>query len=99
VAVDGAEPAMTHRAERLEDRPVEDVGADRVGRLEAEDDDQDRRHQRAAADARQADDQPEPEPRQRELPGHDAPRTIPAPTVSFVASSINTNAPVVRFSP
>ena len=36
-------------AERLEDRAVEDVGADRDLRVEAEEQDQDRRHQAAAA--------------------------------------------------
>src|SRR5205823_12196968 len=61
-------------------------------------DDQNRRHQRAASDAREADDQAQAETRHRELPGHDAERVIPAPTVSFVVSSISTNAPVVRFS-
>ena len=71
MAVHRAEPAMPHRAERLEDRAVEDVGADGVRRLEAEDDDQDRRHQRAAADAGEADDQAEAEAGEGELPGHD----------------------------
>src|ERR1051326_2762136 len=94
------EPSVANGADRLEDRAVEDVGADRVGRLEAEDDDQDRRHQRAATDAGQAHDQAEAETRERELPGHVAvaPSTMPAPTVSFVASPIRTNAPVRRFS-
>ena len=99
MAVHRSQPPVAHRAERLEDRAVEDVGADGVAGLEAEDDDQDRRHQRPSADAREADDQPEPEPRQRELPGHGvAERTMPAPTVSFVASSISTKAPSARFS-
>src|SRR5690242_4235212 len=99
MSVDRAEPPVPDRSERLEDRAVEDVGADRVGRLEAEDDDQDRRHQRAAADAGEADDQAEAQTRQRELPGHDVElSTMPAPTVSFDDSSMSTNAPVVRFS-
>ena len=89
---------MPHRAERLEDGAVEDVGADRVRRLEAEDDHEDRRHQRAAAHAGQPDDRAEQQPGERELPGHDAERTMPAPTVSFVASSSRMNAPVARFS-
>ena len=70
MAVHRAEPAVPERPERLEDRAVEDVGADGVTRLEAEDDDQDGRHQRAASDACEADDQAEAETRQRELPGH-----------------------------
>ena len=98
VAVHRAETPVADRPERLEDRAVEDVGADRVGWLEAEEDDQDRRHQRAAADPCQADDQPEQQPREGELPGHDALSTMPAPTVSFVASSMRTKDPVARFS-
>jgi hypothetical protein len=47
--VDGAEPAVPHGAEGLEDGAVEDVGADRERRLEAEEEDQDGRHQRPAA--------------------------------------------------
>src|SRR5205085_3357021 len=93
-----AEPAVANRAERLEDRPVDDVRADGVGRLEPEDDHEDRRHQRAAAHARQPDDRADQKPRQRELPGHRAERTVPAPTVSLDASSIRMNAPVSRFS-
>jgi hypothetical protein len=54
--VHGAEPPVADRAERLEDRAVQDVGADRVGRLEAEEDDEDRRHQRAAAHAGEPND-------------------------------------------
>ena len=98
VAVNRAETAMPDCAERFEDRTVDDVRADGSRRLEAEEDDEDRRHQRAATHAGQADDHSEPKPGQRELPGHEALRTMPAPTVSFVASSISTNAPVVRFS-
>src|SRR4051794_40990783 len=91
----GAEPTVSDRAERLEDRAVQDVGADGVGRLEAEEDDEDRRHQGAAAHPRQADDRANQQTGQRELPGH-AERIIPAATVSFVASSIRMNAPVSR---
>ena len=68
--VDGAELPVPDRAERLEDRAVEDVGADGVGRLEAEEDDQDRRHQRPAAHARQADEDADQQAREGELPGH-----------------------------
>src|SRR3981081_814278 len=89
---------MPDRAEGLEDRAMQDVGADRVRRLEAKDDDEDRRHQRAAAHAGQSDDRPDQQTGERELPGHCAEMTIPAPTVSFVASSMSMNAPVSRFS-
>ena len=65
-----AEHAVAHRAERLEDRAVEDVGADRDLRVEAEEQDQDRRHQAAAAHPGHADEDPDEEPRERELPGH-----------------------------
>ena len=68
--VHGAEPAVADRAERLEDRAVQDVGADGVRRLEAEEDDEDRRHQRAAAHAGEADDRADQQARERELPGH-----------------------------
>ena len=47
--VDRAEHPVPRRAERLEDRAVEDVRADRDLRVEVEEQDQDRRHQRAAA--------------------------------------------------
>jgi len=68
--MDVAEPAMPHGAERLEDRAVQDVRADRVRRLEAEDDHQDGRHQRPAAHSRQADENADQQPREGELPGH-----------------------------
>src|SRR6266545_611721 len=96
--VHGAEAPVANRAERLEDRAVEDVGADRVGRFEPEEDDQDRRHQRAAAHSREADDRTDQQARERELPGHAAQMIIPAPTVSFLDSSMRMNAPVSRFS-
>jgi hypothetical protein len=35
---------MAHRAERLEDRAVQDVRANGIRRLESEDNDEDRRH-------------------------------------------------------
>ena len=68
--VHGAEHAVAHRAERLEDRAVEDVGADAHLGVEAEEQDQDRRHQRAAAHPRHADEHADEQSRQRELPGH-----------------------------
>ena len=55
--VDVPELAVPRGAERLEDRAVEDVGADRHRRLEAEDEDQHRRHQRAATHAGHPDEQ------------------------------------------
>src|SRR5439155_22233331 len=93
-----AEPTVPDRAERLEDRAVQDVGADRVRRLEAEDDDEDRRHQRAAAHPGEPDERADQQARERELPGHRAETIIPAPTVSFEVSSMRMNAPVSRFS-
>ena len=51
-----AEHAVPRGAERLEDRAVEDVGADRDLGVEVEEQDQDRRHQRAAAHAGHADE-------------------------------------------
>jgi hypothetical protein len=54
--VHGPEPPVSDRPERLEDRAVQDVGANRVGRLEAEEDDEDRCHERAAAHAGQTDE-------------------------------------------
>ncbi len=52
-----ADPPVLGRPEGLEDRPVDDVGADRDRRLEAEDEDEQRRHQRAAAHAGRPDEQ------------------------------------------
>ena len=49
-------------AERLDDRAVEDVGADRHRRLEAEDENQHRRHQRAATHAGHPDEEADQEP-------------------------------------
>src|SRR5206468_7590342 len=92
-----SEPAMADGAERLEDRAVHDVGADCVGRVEAEDDDEDRGHQRPAAHAGQPDERADQEAGEAELPGHEE-RTIPAATVSFVASSTRMKAPVSRLS-
>src|SRR5438105_4352971 len=69
--VDGAELPVPDRAEGLEDRAVEDVCPDGVGRLEAEEDDQDRRHQRPAAHSCQADEDTDQQAGERELPGHD----------------------------
>ena len=54
--VDVAELPVAHGAERLEDRAVQDVGADRGLRVEAEEQDQHRRHQAAAAHAGHADE-------------------------------------------
>src|SRR5580765_7027037 len=94
--VHGAELPVPHRAEALEDRAVENVGADRERRLEAEEDDQDRRQQRAAAHPRQAYKQTDQETAERELPGHwpamtstsvATPRTIPAPANTSAARS------------
>src|SRR5579864_1250816 len=93
-----AEAAMPNRAERLEDGAVHDVGADRVCRLEAEDDDEDRRHQRATAHPGETDDRPDQKTRERELPGHVAEINDTATTVSLDDSSIRMNAPVSRFS-
>ena len=55
----GAEHPVAHRAERLEDGAVKDVGADRDLRVEPEDEDEDRRHQAAAAHAGHADEDPD----------------------------------------
>src|SRR6185312_5172261 len=72
---------------------------DGVRRLEAEDDHEDRRHQRAAAHPGEPDDRADQQPREDELPGNAlAPTTMPAPTVSFVASSMRMKEPVSRFS-
>ena len=54
-AVDGLVLQMAPAAGRLGDGAVEDVGADRGHRLDAEDEDQERGHQRAAAHAGHAD--------------------------------------------
>ena len=51
-----AEAAVTDGAERLEDGPVQDVGADRHGRVEVEEEDEDRRHERAATHSRHPDE-------------------------------------------
>src|SRR4051794_29941714 len=92
------ELAMPPCAERLEDGAVKDVGADGSLRVEPEDEDQHRRHQRPAAHAGHADQCPDRKAGDHELPVHsDASPTMPAPTVSFVASSTSTNAPVARF--
>ena len=56
-----AQPPVLDRPERLEDGAVDDVGADRDRRLEAEDEDEQRRHQRAAAHAGHADEQADQE--------------------------------------
>ena len=53
--IDGPVIAMHQAAGGLGRRGVEQVGADRGRRMDAEQHDQDRRHQRAAADAGQAD--------------------------------------------
>ena len=66
---------VAHGAEGLEDRSVDDVGADRDGRLEAEEEDEHRRHQRAAAHSGHPDKQPDEEAGDRELRIH--PTTLP----------------------
>ena len=53
------------RANRLRDRGVEKVGADRGRRMEAEQKHEQRRHQRAAADACQPDEDAHQQPGQR----------------------------------
>jgi hypothetical protein len=57
---------MPDGAERLEDRPVEDVGADRDRRVELEEEDEHRRHQGAAAHPGHADEDSDQEARDRE---------------------------------
>ena len=57
-----AEHPVAHRPERLEDRPVEDVGPDRDLGVEAEEQDQDRRHQAAAAHPGHPDEHPDARP-------------------------------------
>ena len=57
--VDGALLPVLVAADRLRDRGVGEVGADRGGRRDAEHQDQHRRHQRAAADAGHADEDPD----------------------------------------
>jgi hypothetical protein len=64
-----AQPAVSDGAEGLEDGAVEDVRADRVRRLEAEDDHKDGRHERAAAHPREAHQDADQQTRERELPG------------------------------
>ena len=76
-SVHGAEPAVAHGAERLEDRTVDDVGADGVRRLETEENHEDRRHQRAAAHAGEPDDRADQQAGEGELPGHgDTPHSL-----------------------
>src|SRR5262249_10685595 len=97
VRVHVAELTVADRAERLEDGSVEDVRADRCLRIEPEDEDQHRGHQAAAAHPGHADEEPDEGAGEDELPGQRASTTIPAPTVSFVASSMRMQAPVSRF--
>ena len=52
--VDAPAEAMHRRAHRLGGGGIEQVAADRGGRVDAEEQDEQRRHQRAAADSRQA---------------------------------------------
>ena len=68
--VDGAEHAVARGAERFEDRPVEDVGADGDFRVEAEEEDQDRRHQAPATHSGHPDEDSDQQAGERELPGH-----------------------------
>jgi hypothetical protein len=66
--VDGTEHPVSHRAERLEDRTVEDVGADRDLRVEPEQEDQDRViNEPPPIPVRDPDEQVG----ERQLPGHD----------------------------
>jgi hypothetical protein len=65
--------AVANCAERLEDRTVEDVRADRERRLEAEEEHEDGRQQRAAAHSGEANEDPDEEPGEGELPGHGGP--------------------------
>ena len=69
-ACDRAEHSVPCGAERLEDRAVEDVGADRDLRVETEEEDQDRGHQAAATHPGHADEDPHEQACERELPGH-----------------------------
>jgi len=69
VRVHVAEPPVAHGAEALEDGAVQDVRADRVGRLEAEHDYEDGRQQCAPAHAGEPDQDPDQEPCEGELPG------------------------------
>src|SRR6478735_4303207 len=69
--MDVAQAAVMHRTERLEDRAVQDVRADRGLRVEAEDQDQHRRHQAAAAHAGHPDENPDRGARECELPGQE----------------------------
>src|SRR5262249_45215191 len=71
--VHGAEHPVPGRADRLEDRAVEDVRAYRDLRVEPEEQDQDRGHQRAAAHARHPDEDADEQACERELPGHGRP--------------------------
>ena len=65
-----AELTVTNGAERLEHGAVEDVGADRGLRIEAEEQDQHRRHQAPAAHAGHADEDADQQAGDRQLPGH-----------------------------
>ena len=65
-----AELPVTGRAEGLEDGTMEDVGADRDGGLEAEEEDEHRGHQRAAPHAGHADEEADQEPGHGELRIH-----------------------------
>jgi hypothetical protein len=70
-----AQLSMPGRAERLEDRAVQDVSADRDGRIEAEQEDEDRRHQRSTAHPGQTDERADQQTGHRELPRHPRDRT------------------------
>jgi hypothetical protein len=68
--VDVPENAVAPRADRLEDRAVQDVRAYRDNDVEVEEEHENGRHQAAAAHPREPDEQPDQESRERELPGH-----------------------------
>ncbi len=70
--MDRPENVMAGGAEGLEDRPVHQVGADGLTRIETENEDQQRRHQRAAAHPGHADQRAYAETQQNELPGASA---------------------------
>src|SRR5437763_9433246 len=86
------ELVVARAADGLEDRAVQDVGADRGRRVEAEDEDEDRRHERAAAHAGHADAHADGEAREDELPGHSSSRSSSAATMRSAASSIPRDA-------
>jgi hypothetical protein len=69
-SVHRSESPVPNGPERLEHRSVEDVRADGVRRLEAEQNHEDGREQRSAAHPGQADEHADEQPRERELPGH-----------------------------